>query len=184
MLTLFHDYTSPASAVAAFRVQRLADEGLAVRFEGFEAVGVDATLTVTAGVLAAVDELAAAARAEKLSLLPPAALPPTALAHLLGELAAQRGLGASWRQTCYRAYWERGLDIGNRHVLVGLAGLAGMDEGETRALLADAGRLSALRRRMAGFRRDGVGGVPMILAQGTLVPGLLPEDDLRLLAEL
>jgi hypothetical protein len=38
-LVLFHDYTSAASAVAVARVQRLADEGLAVAFQGFEAVG-------------------------------------------------------------------------------------------------------------------------------------------------
>jgi len=46
-LTLFHDYTSPGSAVAVLRLQRLADEGLAVAFEGFEAIGLDTTLPVT-----------------------------------------------------------------------------------------------------------------------------------------
>lgn len=184
MLTLFHDYTSPASAVAAFRVQRLADEGLAVEFKGFEAIGVDATLPVTSDVLAGVAELGGAAAAERLTLRPPGALPPTALAHLLGDAAEERSLGASWRQTCYRAYWERGLDIGNRHVLVALARLAGLDEMETRTALDDAGRLAAFRRRMGSHRRGGLGGVPTILAQDTLVPGLLPEADLRVLAGL
>lgn len=183
-LTLFHDYTSPASAVAVARVQRLADEGLAVSFEGFEAVGVDVTLPVTVEVLAALDELGDAAAAEGLVLRRPPGLPPTALAHVTGTIAEERGLGASWRDTCYRAFWGRGAAIGERDVLLELAAEAGLDTDAVATALDDRLFIASVRRRVGGHRRNGVGGVPTILASRTLVPGLLPADELRTLAAL
>jgi hypothetical protein len=50
--------------------------------------------------------------------------------------------------------------------------------------VADRARIAAVRRRSAARRADGVGGVPTILTQRTLVPGLLDEADLRALAGL
>lgn len=182
MLTLYHDYTSPASAVAALRLQRLADEGLAVTFTGFEALGVDAHLPVTLDVTAAIGDLAAAAFAEGLVLRAPSALPPTARAHVLGALAEQRGLGASWREVCYRAFWEEGADIADVDVLTGLAARAGVGAATAGEDLRDATRVPEFRRTLVAHRRLGVGGVPVLLAHGTLVPALLPEDDLRALA--
>jgi predicted DsbA family dithiol-disulfide isomerase len=181
---LFHDYTSPGSAVAVPRAQRLADEGLAVTFEGFEAVGVDTPLPVPLDVLAALDDLAEAAAAEGLALRRPRALPPTGLAHVVGTLAEQAGCGASWRQTCYRAFWSEGSDIGDRTVLLELADRAGLGHELVAAALDDRLLLSAVRRRTTQHRRNGVGGVPTILASRTLVPGLLPEPELRALADL
>lgn len=184
MLTLFHDYTSPASAVAVARLQRLADEGLAVEFSGFEAVGVDAILPVTVDVVAALAELSDAATAEGLTLRRPPAMPPTGWAHVLEALAVQRGLGASWRAVCYAAYWQRGVDLADHGVLEGLAVAAGLEVAEAAAALGDPGRLAAFRRSLAQHRRGGVGGVPTILAQRTLIPALLPDEQLRTLAQL
>lgn len=184
MLTLFHDYTSPHSAVAVMRVQRLADEGLAVAFESFEAIGVDTRLPVTLDVAAAVEELAEVAAAEGVVLRRPAVLPPTANAHVVGELAEEHQLGASWRSMCYRAFWEDGADLADPHVLTELAARAGLDARDVGARLHEPHRLATFRRGLAVHRRAGVGGVPTILAQRTLVPGLLPEEDLRALAAL
>ncbi len=182
MLTLFHDYTSPASAIAVVRVQRLADEGLPVEFVGFDALGVDVALPPSLDVLAAVGDLATVAAAEGVVLRRPRMLPPTALAHLAGELAERRGLGASWRQTCYRAVWTDGADIADRDVLAALGTAAGLDPGELASVLADRRLLAEARRRTGAHRREGVGGVPTILASRTLVPGLLDDADLRALA--
>ncbi|HVL97891.1 MAG TPA: DsbA family protein [Egibacteraceae bacterium] len=183
MLILYHDYISPASAIAALRLQRLADDGVAVTFTGFEALGVDLRLPVTLEVLAAVDELAEAAAAEGLVLRRPPALPPTAWAHVVGALAEKRGLGASWREVCYRAFWEEGVNLADPAVLTGLAVRAGLDVAAVDAHLRDPSRLRAFRRSLAESRRLGVGGVPVLLAHGTLVPALLPEADLRGLAD-
>lgn len=184
MLTLFHDYTSPGSALAVARAQRLADEGLPVEFEGFESIGVDSALPVTVDVDAALADLAGAAAAEGMVLRRPPSLPPTAAAHLVGERAEAEGLGRSWRQVCYRAFWQDGADLADRDVLIGLAGTAGLDAGRVGRVLEQPGALATLRRRMGVRRRQGVGGVPTILAQRTLVPGLLADDDLRALAAL
>jgi predicted DsbA family dithiol-disulfide isomerase len=184
VLTLFHDYTSPASAVAVARLQRLADEGLAVEIVGLEAIGVDVAVPVTLDVVALLDELAETARAEHVVLRRPALLPPTAAAHVVEEQAEAAGLAASWRQTCYRAFWRGGADLADPATLAELAEAAGLDPAEARSAAADRTRIAAVRRRCAALRAEGVGGVPTILAQRTLVPGLLPEPDLRALASL
>jgi predicted DsbA family dithiol-disulfide isomerase len=184
MLTLFHDFTSAASAVAVARVQRLADEGSTMEFAGFEAVGIDAVLPPTLDVLAAVDRLAAEAKCEGVILRRPTALPPTALAHVVATVAETAGLAASWRQLCYLAFWRDGSDISDRQVLSALARRAGLPSDDVTAALSDRLLLAAIRRRTAAHRRNGIGGVPTILAQRTLVPGLLPEADLRALAGL
>lgn len=183
-LTLFHDYTSPGSAVAVTRVQRLADEGLPVTFQGFEVLGVDTTLPVTLDVTAALEDLAEAAAEEGVELRRPRWLPPTGLAHVVGTVAEQSGRGASWRATCYRAFWSDGVDLADRGVLVSLADRAGLDLDPVRTALDDRLFLNAVRRRTGDHRRNGVGGVPTILASRTLVPALLPLDELRGLAEL
>jgi predicted DsbA family dithiol-disulfide isomerase len=184
VLTLFHDYTSPASAVAVRRVQRLADEGLAVEIVGFDAIGVDVGLPVTLDVKAAVMALAEEATAEGLALCEPSRLPPTARAHVMEELAESAGFGASWRQLCYRAFWQHDADLADERVLVVLGLNAGLARDAIEAVLADRTKLVAVRRRSAARRADGVGGVPMVLAHRTLAPGLLSEADLRALAVL
>lgn len=184
MLTLFHDYTDPRSAVAVARLQRLADEGVDVAFEPFELALADIVRPVDLDVLAAIDELSESAAAEGIELRRPSALPSTARAHLLGTVAESVDLGASWRQTCYAALWRDDADIGDPEVLVHLASRAGLDPEDAARALADPRALAELRRSSAQRRRDGVGGVPTILAQRTLVPGLIDEADLRLLASM
>lgn len=184
MLTLFHDYTDPASAIAVARLQRLEDEGVAVSFEGFDAVGLDAVLPVTLDVVALLDDLREAADAVQLCLQRPTALPPTAAAHAVGRLAEERGLDAAWRERCYRAFWEEGADISRPATLADLAGAVGLDHAGAAATAADPRALAETRRRGLAHRRNGVGGVPTILAARTLVPGLLDTAALRQLAAL
>lgn len=181
MLVLYHDYTSPASAVAALRLQRLADEGVAISFSGFEAL-VAARLPVTLEVAAGVEDLAQAAAAEGLALRRPPWLPPTARAHVVGDIAEARGRGAAWRAGCYRAFWEDGADLAEPAVLLELAATAGLDAAEVSACLDDPGRVPAFRRGLLTSRKAGVGGVPVLYAHGTLIPALLSEGDLRALA--
>jgi predicted DsbA family dithiol-disulfide isomerase len=182
MLTLFHDYTSPASAIAVARLQRLADEGIDVDFVGFEAIGIDVALPPSLDVLAAVEDLAEQAAAEGVVLRRPSALPPTARAHAVGTVAETVDLGASWRARCYAAFWAEGADIDDVAALTALAEEAGLDGARVASALAEPGFVTSVRRAAGAHRRNGVGGVPTILAHRTLVPGLLGEDDLRELA--
>ncbi len=184
MLVLFHDYTNPASAIAVARLQRLADEGFAVEFRGFDAFGVDMALPVTVDVKAALADLVPVAAAEGLELHEPELLPATGWAHALELLAEEQGRGADWRAVCYAAFWVQGVDLSSHDALRMLGSLAGLPGAEVDAVLSDPRRLAAVRRFAAAQRGNGVGGVPTLLVQRTLVPGLLPEDDLRALAEL
>jgi predicted DsbA family dithiol-disulfide isomerase len=184
VLTLFHDYTNPVSAVAAARLDRLAAAGLSCRFVGFEAIGIDAALPVTVDVIAAVDGVAAEAAAEGVTLRRPPSLPPTALAHVIGAQADGHAVGAAWRRACYRAFWADGADLADPGTLVELAGRVGLDREVAARAAADRVTLAAMRQRSAAYRRLGVGGVPTISSQRTLVPGLLAEADLWALASL
>ena len=184
MLVLFHDYTSPASAVAVLRLHRLIRDGVPARIRGTEVVAVEATLPVTLDLLAELDAVADEARAEGIELRRPPALPPTGLAHVVEDVAARHGLDMAWREHCYRAYWTDGVDIGDGGQLRRLAGQAGLPVPEVLEALDDRVALLAVHRRSAGDRRNGIGGVPTIDYDRSLVPGLLPEADLRALAAL
>lgn len=184
MLVLFHDYTSPASAVAVARVTRLVSDGVPARIEGTEVLGVQATLPVTLDLLAELDAVAVQAREEGVVLRRPDGLPPTAAAHLVEDLAAELGRADAWRARCYRAFWAEGADIAAHQVLARLAGEVGLPVDEVTRRTGDRMALLEIRQRFAGHRRDGVGGVPTISYDRTLVPGLLDEADLRALAAL
>lgn len=184
MLVCFHDYTSPASAVAVLRLQRLADEGLPVAFEGFETLGVDAAIPPTLDLLAQLDQHRQEAARLGLELRRPRVQPPTIGAHLTGDLAERADLGAAWRLAGYRAYWEQAADLSDTATLTELAAAVGLDRDEVATALADRTLRADTRRRMIARRSEGVGGVPVLSANGTYVSALLPEPDLRALAEL
>lgn len=183
MITLFHDYTSPASAVAVARAHRLQDEGLDIEIVGFEAVGVDLHVPVTLDVLAELDVVAEQAATEGMRLRRPRLLPPTGLAHVI-ERAVSGAAARMWRSAGYRAFWHDGRDLADPDELRAIAEEAGLDGSAIEDRLTDRLALAGVRRATSGHRRDGVGGVPTILAQRTLVPGLLGDDDLRALAAL
>ncbi len=184
MLTLFHDYTFPASAVAVARVTRLRADDLPCRIIGTEVIGVDTVLPVTVDVLAELAAVADEAEAEGLLLRRPRQLPPTAAAHLVEEVARAHGLGGAWRARCYRAFWTDRVDISDGRVLRGLAADIGLPADEVERTLGDRVALLTIRRRFAAHRRDGIGGVPTISYDRTLIPGLLSVADLRALAAL
>ena len=110
--------------------------------------------------------------------------PPTLRAHLVATVADDHDLSSAWRLAVYRAYWEDGADLADPGTLTALATAHGLPEEPVRALLGDHARLTALRRRMAAKRGEGIGGVPVLELDGALVPATLPDDDLRQLAHL
>lgn len=184
MLTLYHDYTSPASAVAVARVARLQAEGVAIRVVGTEAFGLDATLPVTLDLIEELRRVGPLAEAEGVALHRPTIVPPTASAHLVEDVAAAEGEAHAWRTRCYAAYWRDGRDISDPNVLAALATEVGLSHDRVVDVLADRLALLALRQRFAGHRREGIGGVPLLSYGGTLVPGLIDAADMRALAEL
>lgn len=184
MLILHHDPPSPASAVAVLRLQRLADEGLPVAFEGIDVLGIDASLPVTLDILAELDRWRHQAAELGLELRRPSRRPPTARVHLVGSLAETSELGAAWRLASYRAYWEEDADLGDPGLLTELAVGIGLDQAAVTELLEDRSRLVRLRQRMQVRRSEGIGGVPVLEFNGTYVPATMSDEDLRRLAEL
>lgn len=184
MLTLYFDYTSPASVPAVLRLQQRADRGAAVDFVGIDALGLEAAVPVTLDQLDELGRAGPAADALGLRMGRPDLRPPTIGAHLIGGLARARDLGAAWRRVVLAAYWTHGRDIADDQVLAALAADIGLDAGEVAGWLADRPRRAALRRTMAAERGRGVGGVPVLEFEGTLVPADLADDDLDRLASL
>lgn len=184
MLVLFHDFTSPASALAVNRLQRVVDEGGRARFVGVDLLGLDRTIPPTLSLLAELAQRREALEALGWEVRRPTLQPPTLSAHLVTGLAEARDLGASWRGVCYRSYFEEGVDLAEPAALAELARRAGLDPAEVTAALADGARRRALRRAMAGHRGDGVGGVPVLAFDGTYLSPFVPMEELRTLASL
>jgi len=100
------------------------------------------------------------------------ALPSTAEAHRLVQLAVNEGRHANVAAAIFRAYFEQGADIGDITVLSGIGADAGMSEGALQAFRdtreGDAA-LAGSEERLRGF---GVRTVPNLLFGGrVLVPG-------------
>lgn len=182
MLTLTHDVTSPASALAVARLDRLAVDGLPVRFRGIDVLGVDATLPVTLDVLAELERVAPRAASLGVTLLRPTRRPSTARVHLVADLAEEAGRGRAWRSTTYAAYWRDDADLADPEVVVRLADEVGLDTDSVAAAVTDEAAVAAVRRRTNSARSEGIGGVPVLVAHGTLVSPDLDEDALWALA--
>lgn len=182
MLILHHDVTSPAAAVAVLRLQRIADEGGQVGFQGIDVLGLETALPITLDQLAELRRETARLRGLGLEVRRPSRRPPTLGAHLIAEHADVAGRGAAWRSATLAAYWERDVDLGDDAVLVDLAADVGLDAGRIAALLADRTARIALRRRMLATRQRGIGGVPVLEYQGAFVSADLTDEDLRELA--
>lgn len=182
MLILHHDVTSPAAATAVLRLQRIADAGGAVAFQGLDVLGLDTAIPVTLDQLAELERQTPRLRGLGLDVRRPSRRPPTLGVHLVAEHADAVGLGAAWRLAALAGYWERDLDLGDDEVVAELAAGAGLDRRAVAEQLADRPARIGLRRRMLATRQRGIGGVPVLEYQGAFVSADLSDDDLRELA--
>jgi predicted DsbA family dithiol-disulfide isomerase len=99
-------------------------------------------------------------------------LPNTSEAHRLVQLATDEGRHANVAAAIFRAYFERGADIGDREVLAGIAAEAGLAEGTIRAFRETRAGDMALVGSEDRLRGFGVRSVPNLLFGGrVLVPG-------------
>jgi predicted DsbA family dithiol-disulfide isomerase len=99
-------------------------------------------------------------------------LPSTAEAHRLVQLASEEGKHANMAAAIFRAYFERGADIGDIQVLAGLASDAGLSEPTVRKFRDTRDGDHALAGSEERLRGFGVRTVPNLLFGGrVLVPG-------------
>ncbi len=184
VLILHHDVTSPRSALAVLRVQRLADAGLPIAFRGVDVLGVAVSLPVTLDQLVELEEVAGRASELGLVMRRPALRPPTLDVHLVGEVAERTCLGAAWRLASLRAYWTDGEDLADHGVLGALGARVGMDPEEVGRTLRDVAARNELRAAMLARRALGIGGVPVLEVDGTLLPADVDDATLEELARV
>jgi predicted DsbA family dithiol-disulfide isomerase len=99
-------------------------------------------------------------------------LPNTSEAHRLVQLAADEGRHANLAAAIFRAYFERGADIGDPEVLAGIATEAGVADATIRAFRETRAGDNALVGSEDRLRGFGVRSVPNLLFGGrVLVPG-------------
>ncbi len=185
MLALYFDYVVLPAAVAVLRVDALVTgTGARVHMRGVDVVPLQHAVATTPDQLDGLSSHADHAAAAGLHARRPSRRPPTFNAHLLGEEAERRGVGAPWRAAALRAYWERDADLNDSAVLTELAETVGIAPSVVSSLLADDRRRSALRARITADRRRGIGGVPVIELDGALVDADLDDDELAALLAL
>lgn len=184
MLTLHHDVTAPRSALAVLRLQRIADLGHPVAFRGIDVLGLAVPLPVTLDQLVELDQVVEAAAEMGLVMRRPSLRPPTLDVHLVGEHAERVGLGAAWRIACLRAYWTDGADVSAHDVLLDLAVRVGLDGAAVTGVLGDSAARNELRASMLALRALGIGGVPVLEVDGTLLSADVDDATLLELARV
>jgi predicted DsbA family dithiol-disulfide isomerase len=104
-------------------------------------------------------------------------VPNSQLALRLGEFARDNGVFDSLHPRLFSAYWARGLDLGDRRVLVEEGAGAGLEESEILDALGDERYGQRVDQQTQTALELGVTGVPAwVIDQRVLVPGAQPHE--------
>ena len=105
--------------------------------------------------------------------------PNTIEAHRLLRLAEPSGLQDELAEALFRAYFQDGLDIGDRDVVGGLGGAIGLDDATLAVFAAGAAGREDVLAEDAALRQAGLNGVPsFVLDRHLLFSGALPPDQM------
>jgi predicted DsbA family dithiol-disulfide isomerase len=106
--------------------------------------------------------------------------PNTLDAHRLIRWAASAGVQAEVADRLFKAYFVEGRDIGDRKVLVEIAGACGLDANLVEKLLAEGADADLVRQEIEQAQSMGVSGVPFFIFNGRIgVPGAQESSVLR-----
>lgn len=92
--------------------------------------------------------------------------PSTLDAHRLIGWARESGADHAMAEAIFAAYFQRGVDIGDRDALAALAPAAGLDPATVRRRLDGDADAEAVRREAAAAREAGVDGAPTFIIGG------------------
>ena len=95
--------------------------------------------------------------------------PNTVDAHRLIRWARPMGKQTALVMNLFRRYFEDGQDIGDHDVLAEAGMTVGLEQDETKRLLASSNDTEEVRAEDAGFREMGVSGVPTFIVGGQYV---------------
>lgn len=105
--------------------------------------------------------------------------PNTLDAHRLIRWAFEAGVQDMIVKALFSAYFERGIDIGDKSVLADIAGACGMDRATIRAKLDTDEDKDAVRAEISEAQRIGISGVPFFIMNGKVgVSGAHPPQTL------
>jgi predicted DsbA family dithiol-disulfide isomerase len=106
--------------------------------------------------------------------------PNTLDAHRLIRWAAAAGVQAEVADRLFKAYFVEGRDIGDRPVLIEIAGECGLDASQVEKLLAGDADIDLVRQEIEQAQAMGVSGVPFFIFGGRVgVPGAQEPSVLR-----
>jgi predicted DsbA family dithiol-disulfide isomerase len=104
-------------------------------------------------------------------------VPNSRRALMLAELARERGVFDALHPRLFDAYWARGRDIGDEHVLVEEGTAAGLGEADVVDALQESRYLDGVEAQTRAAIELGVQGVPAwVIDQRVLVPGAQPHE--------
>jgi predicted DsbA family dithiol-disulfide isomerase len=183
-LDIFADVVCPWCWIGKRRLERALTErpqsGVAIRWRAFQLNpgmppgGMDRREYLTAKfgndthATRVYDAVRSAGRAEGLAFDFERILrtPSTLDAHRLIRLAQEDGKGSRLIELLFRAYFSGGEDIGDRSVLLRLAGAARIETAKVRRLLDGVEGVDAVQSEDALARRHGINGVPCFIFNG------------------
>ncbi len=113
----------------------------------------------------------------------PKTLANSLLALQAGEFAAGAGLAEPFEQRVFRAYFEEGLNIGDRDVLLDLAAEAGLDRAALSEALASNQYAIRIRNHALAANQLGVSGVPTFFIGDWPLVGAQSEEVMRRVLE-
>ena len=120
------------------------------------------------------------AEARGMVLRLPPVQPRSRLAAVAAAFAAEAGAFAPVHEALFRAFFEEGLDIGDRSVLLDIATAAGLDSAALHTALDDPGLAARVEADEALAARIGITGVPAMLIRhdggNYLLSGAQPFD--------
>jgi predicted DsbA family dithiol-disulfide isomerase len=104
-------------------------------------------------------------------------VPNSRRALMLAELARDRGSFEALHPRLFDAYWARGRDIGDEHVLVEEGAAVGLDEADVADVLSGERYLGRIEEQTRLAIELGAGGVPAwLIDERLLVPGAQPHE--------
>lgn len=112
-------------------------------------------------------------------MIRPEVKPRSRLAHRAAAWARAQGRFDAMNEAIFRAYFERGEDIGQPAVLIELARVSGLDGQSLRLALESGERLEEILSDERQAERYGLTGVPAFIAGGTVLFGVQSADALE-----
>ena len=191
-VTVYSDYICPFCYVGKRLADRLeARFGIEAEWKGFEIHpeiprgGCDyESLGFSGGMAdALLSRIMSLADEVGLHVVPPKRIPNSRLALEVAEFAKENGRFRECHEAIFRAYWQEGVDIGDRERLLEIAASAGLDRGELEAYLMSGQAEAKLNESLSEVLDRGIDGVPTFIIGGRKVVGAQPFEVLEKVVE-